>query len=1667
MNHAYRLIWNQLYQSWVAVSEVARGRSKGSGRTLVMAALSLSAVGAHAAPSGGKVVSGSGSISSNGATTTIVQSSSTLSVNWNSFNVAPKETVTFVQPTASSIAVNRIFDTSGTRILGKLNANGQVFLINPNGILFGKGAQVNVGGLVASTLDVSDASLASGRLKFSGNGTGSVINQGTITAANGGYVALLGNHVGNEGTIVAKLGTVALGAGSAATLNFDGNSLVSMQVDQSTLNNLAANGGLIQADGGIVLMTAGAKDALLASVVNNTGVIEARTVENHNGTITLLGGMASGAVNVGGTLDASAPDGGNGGSIETSAATVKVAPDATITTRAPHGLAGSWLIDPTDFTVAASGGDMTGTTLSAALDNGNVQLQSTSGASAGSGNVNIDDTVNWNAATTLTLSALSNININQSITASNANGKLALQYGLNAVSAGNTATYNVNAPVNLQAGNNFSTQLGSDGAVAQYTVITSLGNPGSTTGTDLQGINGNLAGNYVLGSDIDASSTSGWNSGAGFTPIGNTNGSGSGEFSGQFDGLGHAISGLVINVPASTFSWGVGLFGVVANGGVVRNVGVVGANISAGNNVDDDENYAGGLAGINYGTIVNSHTSGTVAGGYGGTGGLVGASVGTISNSYSTASVSIGNDVGDDGLEDQRMIGGLVGYNLGTISNSYATGSVSASTPVDDFDDFGTMAGGLVGLNESTVSNSYATGSVTLNSSSGEGTAAYAGGLVGLNESTVSNSYATGSVTVNSSSGESTAAFAGGLVGLNESTVSNSYATGSVTVNSSSGVDTATFAGGLVGFNEGTVSNSYATGSVTTSGVSDGSVNAGGLIGINDDGGTVSNSFWDTDTSGLSTSSGGTGLSTQQMQSQSNFTAAGWDFANTWVMYEGYTYPLLRSFMSTLTVTVNDASKTYDGTGFSGGNGVTYSVTPNENLMGTLAYGGTSQGATDVNASGYTISASGLYSGQQGYIIVYQDGTLTIDPKTLTVSGTSASNKVYDGTTAATLTGGTLSGLIGSDANTVTLTQSGTFASKNVGTGIDVSATDTLGGAGAGNYVIEQPTGLTANITPATLTVSGTSASNKVYDGTTAAALTGGTLTGVIGSDTVTLTQSGTFATKNVGTGIGVTASDTLGGADAGNYVFAQPTGLSANITPATLTVSGTSAGDKVYDGTTAATLTGGTLSGLFGSDTVTLAQSGTFASKNVSNGIGVTATDTLGGADAGNYVIAQPTGLSANITPATLTVSGTSASNKVYDGTTAATLTGGTLTGLFGSDTVTLTQSGTFATKNVGMGIGVTASDTLGGTDAGNYVIAQPTGLSASITPATLTVSGTSASNKVYDGTTAATLTGGTLSGVIGSDTVTLTQSGTFASKNVGTGVGVTAADTLGGADAGNYVFAQPTGLSANITPATLTVSGTSAGDKVYDGTTAAALTGGTLTGLFGSDTVTLAQSGTFASKNVGNGIGVSATDTLGGADAGNYVFAQPTGLSANITPATLTYTATPTSGQAGSPLPTLSGTVGGFVGGDTLANATSGNLAWTTSANTSSSAGSYAIDGAGLTAANYVFTEAPANETALTITAAPLQVTPNQLAITQSAFTGTGSAPEELNTSSTITVGSAPNAPSNPPPTSPTDGQPPTQTSSATPIPTLTLDIGGTGKLQIQSFGVNLPSDTLIGQN
>ncbi|CAN7413826.1 beta strand repeat-containing protein [Polaromonas sp. LjRoot131] len=260
----------------------------------------------NALPTNGQVVGGSGSIAASGNVLTVNQLSDKLTAQWDTFNIGSAAKVNFVQPSRASIALNRVMSNDPSRIYGQLNANGQVFLVNAAGVLFAPGSSINVGGLVASTLDISNADFAAGNMRFTqgAGAAGQVLNQGTLTASEGGYIALIGPQVANEGTISAQRGTVALGAGSAVTLDLHGDGLLNLQVDGAALAALASNSGTIQADGGLVVLATRAGGDPLATVLNNSGTVQARSLSNRNGVIRLEGGD-TGVVAVSGTLDAS------------------------------------------------------------------------------------------------------------------------------------------------------------------------------------------------------------------------------------------------------------------------------------------------------------------------------------------------------------------------------------------------------------------------------------------------------------------------------------------------------------------------------------------------------------------------------------------------------------------------------------------------------------------------------------------------------------------------------------------------------------------------------------------------------------------------------------------------------------------------------------------------------------------------------------------------------------------------------------------------------------------------------------------------------------------------------------------------------------------------------------------------------------------------------------------------------------------------------------------------------------------------------------------------------------------------------------------------------------------------------------------------------------------
>lgn len=234
--------------------------------------LLASAQAAHAVGNG-TIADGTGNISRNGNTTTVTQTSNKLIVNWDQMNVGANDTLNFNQKSATAAVLNRINSADPTTILGTLNANGRVFIVNPNGVLIGNGARVNVGSLVASSLNISDADFKADRLRFAGGGQGDVTNNGVVMAD--GSVALLGaKNVTNAGRITSLNGDVALAAGGDIFLTF-ADSRLQVGLDEASLNALVFNRGFLTTRDGDITLAAWARDALARTAVNNAGVIEA------------------------------------------------------------------------------------------------------------------------------------------------------------------------------------------------------------------------------------------------------------------------------------------------------------------------------------------------------------------------------------------------------------------------------------------------------------------------------------------------------------------------------------------------------------------------------------------------------------------------------------------------------------------------------------------------------------------------------------------------------------------------------------------------------------------------------------------------------------------------------------------------------------------------------------------------------------------------------------------------------------------------------------------------------------------------------------------------------------------------------------------------------------------------------------------------------------------------------------------------------------------------------------------------------------------------------------------------------------------------------------------------------------------------------------------------
>ena len=678
-------------------------------------------------PQGGQFVAGSGKITSGSSGLSISQTSARGVIDWNTFSIGAGQHVTINN--GSGATLNVVTGNSASSISGLLSGTGSVYLINPQGVLVGPTGVITTGGrFVASTLGVSNSAFMNGgALTLSGNGKGTVVNLGAISSTGGDVFLISRTTVSNQGTVTAANGTAELAAGSQVLLQ-DSSSGPQVFVQAGSAGQVL-NSGTIRA----AQINLQAADGNVYALAGSHSVLRATGTASRDGHVWLVAN--TGNVSAQGTIDA-ANAGGSGGTVDMSGKTLNVQ-GATVD-------AAQWNLSAPTFTIDA----VTASALAQNLSRGTSVAVTTTGTGGTSGDLTVSSGVSWKGAASLALNAHHTVDVGQHVTVANTgSGNLTLRAdaagidnGGSVINAGtidwSKSTGIVSALYDMKGSWQPGT-IRSNGAwsaapfsglltqVTAYQLVNTL--------ADLNNVSKNLAGIYALGNNIQADSS------VAFNPIGGTPTT---PFTGQFDGMGHTISGLEYATTNSTSSTGaIGLFSTIGTKGVVRNLGVVNAS---GTGLFAS---VGLIVGDNLGLITNSYSTGTVSNGSfgsGSEGGVAGQNGGTIERSWSSASIGT-----------QGSSGGLVGTNNGLILQSYATGSVSGGSHG--------VQGGLVGTNSSTgvINQSYTTGSIETSTS--------AGGLVGNNAGLIEESY---SAATRSAGGLPLAAY-GGIAGENTGTIAN------------------------------------------------------------------------------------------------------------------------------------------------------------------------------------------------------------------------------------------------------------------------------------------------------------------------------------------------------------------------------------------------------------------------------------------------------------------------------------------------------------------------------------------------------------------------------------------------------------------------------------------------------------------------------------------------------------------------------------------------------------------------------------------------------------------------------------------------------------------------------------------------------------------------------
>ncbi len=1473
MNKTYRLIWNELTRTWVAVSEITRSRGKRAAGCVAVAAdyaLALSGLVlkplvsalamaglVHAAPpapsqlpTGGQVVAGTASIGQSGSVMNISQSGQRAAINWQTFNVGSAAQVNFNQPNASSVTLNRVLDSNPSQIFGSITANGQVFLSNPSGVYFAPGSSVDVGSLVATTHSISDADFMAGKTTFNRDGaTGSVINDGNLTARLGGYIALLAPEVRNNGVIVAQLGTVALAAGEAFELQFDGNNtLANLIVTPATIKVLVENGNAVHAPGGLIILSAQAADSLLGGVVTNSGTIEATGITSKGGVIRLDAG--NGQTSVYGTLDASS-SAGQGGHIEATGEYVLVADGAHLNASGKSGggevlVGGSWQnSDPTvrqatavyvakSALLEASATDSgNGGTVVAWSDVGNPDsatraygsFTAQGGANGGNGG-RIETSGHWldvagisaNAAAAKGAAGVwlldpTEITVSGCIfcitTGTDTFAGPPYIFSPSGFPSYTSTIKNSDIQNQLNAGTSVTLQTtGTNGDGFGVGTITVSGNIAKTAGTDAtllikahsdivisSGVTissnfGKL--NVVLNADSDA--TGGGNiwlkSSAGVGATINSYG-GNITLSGGTNvatgyAQGNAANGNGVTLDTASLNSAGG--NIVIRGKSTAAGFGDGINLT-GNNVIDAGSGTIDMQGIGQGNSGYSNGIQTSSGGYNQI--LSAATSTTAINlagdaSAGTATYGWGTFLWGGTLVAATGAGG--GITINGKGSNVANGGGTQLEP----NTYALAASGPISIT-GTKGTSSTYQDVVLDGNIGFASSLPAGfGTGGVSPVTASSS----AVTINADTlGINTKVLAPDVL-ISGNALQSSGALVIQPRSAATSIDLGVAGSGTLQLLSADISNYIASGfsGITVGNASAGNITVAGATSFSANtslvsGGNIAINTGLTDTGNTITLTGGNGAS---VSGSGNITAS------KLLLNGGGTNYVLNSAtgnsVGTLAASTGSGNVSFSNNGalVIGTVGSSNGITTTSGTVDVATATGNLTVAQNIASSNTSASAITLNAAKNVAAGSAAGGDLLISGSPTITTGSGGRATLYTGSISGS------SGLV-----TLLGSGSGRFRYNS-----DETATNYTTAIGSGLYAIyrEQPT----------VTVTAVSDS-KTYNGLAYSGGNGVTSSGFVDGDT-SAALSGTLAYSGTSQGAKNANTYTITPSGYGNGLGYALTYANGTLTIGKQTV--TLSASKTYDGTNSLTGNVTIATGISGESLTYTGATASDANVATANKYisAITLANGAGGA-ASNYQL--PTLSNANA-PVTISAkSATLSAAKTYDGTNSLTGNVTIATGISGES---LTYTGATASDaNVATAnkyiSAITLADGTGGA-ASNYLLPTLNNANApvSIAAKTLTVSGTTAGNKTYDGTTAATLSNGTLVGVVPADAanVTLTQAGTFATQNFGTAITVTAADSLGGSALGNYTLTQPTGLSANIAAKTVTLSAA----KTYDGT-------------------------------------------------------------------------------------------------------------------------------------------------------------------------------------------------------------------------------------------------------